>query len=188
MKAPIGVRSVRAHRAAVVGLLGLTSVSFAPRANAVPPITSTDSFDFTVRTTRTSEACGFDVYRRLAGTVTIRLHLNQAGLVVAEEDLSNDTITTWFAPSRGSSFSYRSAGSTQWDYPGGATLGSPATAKITGKSLKVPGQHAGAGMTIYVGTVEAFSPEGVPLVVVGDVVKDVGSPIISAKEVCAALA
>ena len=188
MKLSQGVRSVASQMTVAAGVLVLASVPAASPAGAVPPTTSTSSLDTTVRAPGTSALCGFDVYRRTAGMLTVRLFRNRAGLVVAEEDLDNNLVVTWSAPSRGTSFSYKVIGPLLWDYPGGATFGSSATLAVPGRGTKVPGDHAAAGLAVLVGTVDGFSPEGIPLVSLDDVIKDVGSPVTSASARCAALA
>ncbi|MFN8110251.1 MAG: hypothetical protein U0Y82_10490 [Thermoleophilia bacterium] len=171
-----GARRRRLLPAAGAAAVTATALLMAWPAAAVPPTTTTSTVNTTRRSTSVSNACGTDVYLHLQGTLTVRLFRDQAGLVVHEDDISSDLTGTWSAPALGTSFSYRISGPNQWDYPGGATIGSPAVFKSTGRGDKVPGASADAGQALETGTVDAFTPEGIPLVSLEEIVKFTGSP------------
>jgi hypothetical protein len=117
-----------------------------------------------------SEACGVPVTITLQGTANVLLQRNDAGLVVREHDVLSSFTAVFESPTdlggTGRSFTNRSPGVATFDYGAGATLGSTAVVTLTG----LAGPAAGAGSTVtaglqrLIGTVFAFSPEGIPIV------------------------
>ena len=109
-----------------------------------------------------SNACGFDVTITISRAIDVTLIYNDAGLVVREID-TTPAGTVTFSSTYGS-FSFPSALTGIFTYPGGATLGSTANITFSGLSGHVPGFTASnAGIEIVVNAlVVGFSPEGIP--------------------------
>ena len=117
-----------------------------------------------------SSACGVPVTITIEGTANVLLQRNDAGLVVREHDVLSSFTAVFESPTElggtGRSFTNRSPGVATFDYGDGATIGSTAVITLTG--LAGPAAGAGslvtAGLQRLIGTVFAFSPEGVPIV------------------------
>jgi hypothetical protein len=109
-----------------------------------------------------SEQCGFDVTITISRAIDVTLIYNEAGLVVREID-TTPAGTVRFSSAYGS-FSFPSALTGIFTYPGGATVGSTANIRLTGLSGHVPGLTASnAGIEIVVNAiVVGISPEGIP--------------------------
>jgi hypothetical protein len=109
-----------------------------------------------------SDQCGFDVTITISRAIDVTLIYNDAGLVVREIDTTPAGTVTFSSPY--GSFSFPSALTAIFTYPGGATLGSTANITFTGLSGHVPGFTASnAGIEIVTNAVVVgFSPEGVP--------------------------
>ena len=124
----------------------------------------------------TSAACGTPVYITVTGTYDVTLYYDANGNVVRELDRIPDGTTTFSSPATGKSFTIRGSSVTEVDYHGGATLGSPAVVRLLGfqGSGAGPGTSVSAGQRVWNGTVDDFSPEGIPLVDFG------GDPIFAA--------
>jgi hypothetical protein len=173
--------------AAVVSTLAL-GVALGGHASAAAPIKVSNPVDFTTLAPFTSATCGFDVYQHLVGTFTATA-ITKSGAVVKEIDGAHHARLTWFAPSRGTSYSYPLNSPVKYYYPQGATLGAPAIFTIYGLSEKVPGAPAAAGPAVFNGVVVDFSPDGIPLVITDpEPVKIRGSGGPTVQDRCAALA
>ena len=117
-----------------------------------------------------SAACGVPVTITIEGTANVLLERNDAGLVVREHDVLSSFTSVFESPTglggTGRSFTNRSPGVATFDYGDGATIGSTAVVTLTG--LAGPAAGAGsavsAGLQRLIGTVVAFSPEGIPIV------------------------
>lgn len=144
----------------LAALGALTAISTA----AAQPTTFTEVIDDTRLLPRASAECGFDVYQRLVGTVTVKLFTNRQGSLVRELDLLRGTRIIWFAPSRATSFTYPFNGAAWIDYPQGGTVGAPATLTLTGFQGKVPGQPADAGRAVFAGEVIFVRQDGIPVI------------------------
>jgi len=153
------------------GALALATTAF-----AAPP--SHFSFDNSASgyAPFTSAACGVPVYITTTGTFDITLYYDASGSVVREIDRVPDGTTTFSSPATGKSFTIRGSSVAQADYPGGAVLGGPAIVSFVGfqGSGGGPGTSVTAGHLVWNGTVDDFSPEGIPLVDFG------GDPIFAA--------
>ena len=136
-----------------------------PPASAAPPSKTTTFVDFTFPSTGTSRTCGFAVFMRFVGRITISLHYDANGNVVREFDHASNMRTIFFAPSQGTSYEFPLLGGNLTQlYPEGAVLGAPARVIGTGLVAKVPGQPADAGRSEYEGVIVDFTPEGAPVV------------------------
>jgi hypothetical protein len=156
-------------------------------AEAVTPIHTERTFDVTHRMGGVSGVCGFDVFFRTMGTATATAFLNQDGLVTREIDAGHVT-ATWFAPSTGGSFSYLLNQPLITDYPGGATLGGPATISEQGFGIKTPSEPASAVHAIFSGSVVGFDASGIPIFDITDLIFISGQPVgPTAQGICAAL-
>jgi YD repeat-containing protein len=117
-----------------------------------------------------SDACGVPVTITLAGTARVRLERNDAGLVVREHDVMPSFTAVFESPTdlggTGRSFTQHSPGVATFDYGAGATIGSTAVVTFTGLAGQAagPGSAVSAGLQRLIGTVAAFSPEGIPIV------------------------
>jgi hypothetical protein len=162
----------------------------APTVQAGGPVTvHTDiGGSFTI-----SGVCSFDYTVTFSGTATIKLWLNDAGLVVREQDTAPGSKIT-FASANGS-FSFEGNLISWSDYGSGAVLGGSADVRQIGLFGHVPGYIASdAGQVVFSNAeVIGFNDvEGVavPLTDGGDITKTTGhsnsdDAIVAA--VCAAL-
>ena len=109
-----------------------------------------------------SERCGFDVTITISGALDVTLIYNEAGLVVREIDTTPAATVTYSSPY--GSFSFASALTGIFTYPGGATLGSTANITFSGLFGHAPGFiPSDAGLEIVVNAVVVgFTPEGIP--------------------------
>jgi hypothetical protein len=117
-----------------------------------------------------SNACGVPVTITLQGTANVLLQRNEAGLVVREHDVMPSFTAVFESPNdlggTGESFTQHSPAVTTYDYGAGATIGSIVVVTSTGLGGQAagPGTVVSAGLQRVVGTVVAFSPEGIPIV------------------------
>lgn len=111
-----------------------------------------------------TEICGFPVYVQGEGALTVTLHRDREGRVVRETYSSPGAFVTYFAPTTGESYRFPWIPRDELVYPGGATLGGPATYRLTGMIVNHPGEPPEAGLIVLKGTVAGFSPDGIPLV------------------------
>ena len=136
----------------------------------------------------TSRTCGFDVYRRLAGTFTITGFTRFGSGVVREIDGSHNAVVTVYAPSRGTSYSYPMNAPARYEYPQGGVVGGPSLIISAGFGEKVPGFPASSGQVVFTGVIVALSDEGIPFVSLDpEPIKFTGSPLIMPADRCAAL-
>lgn len=152
-------------------------------AGAQPPESTERAVNATRHLVGLSAACGFRVDIHFEGTITVRLFLNNSGLVVREQDRSN--VTGSFSASTGKSFSYRVA-SERYDYEGGARIGSAAVLTISGADFKVPGNREQAGQLRFSGTVVGFDGD-IPLVELDDLIKSTPTTPTPTEAICEAL-
>ena len=153
-----------------------TALVFAPtvQAGGGPVIVQTDIGDsFTV-----SGACSFDFTVTVTGTATIKLWLNDAGLVVREQDTAPGSKISY--TSANGSFSFEGNLSVKTDYGSGAVLGGTASIHVSGMFGHVPGFIASdAGLDVITNAeVVAFNDvQGaqVPETHGGDLAKVVGN-------------
>jgi hypothetical protein len=159
-------------------LLGVLAVgvalALAPTVQAGGPvIVHADIGDsFTI-----SGLCSFDVTVTISGTATIKLWLNDAGLVVREQDTAPGSTFTY--ASANGSFSFEGNLIAWSDYGSGAVLGSSADVRLSGLFGHVPGYIASdAGQLVFSNAeVIGFNDvEGasVPLTDGGDITKSTG--------------
>ena len=121
--------------------------------------------------------CSFDVTVTITGTATVKLWLNDAGLVVREQDTAPNSRFTY--SSANGSFSFEGNLVSWSDYGSGAVLGGSADVRLSGLFGHVPGYIASdAGQLVLSNSeVIAFNDvEGalVPLTDGGDVTKSTG--------------
>jgi hypothetical protein len=155
------IECVRAKLA--VAVLVLAALGFAPAAAATPPQRFSDDLDLVRFLPGTSSLCGFPVYRELVGRVDATLFFDENGAIVREDDYGVNVRMIYSAPTRGTSFEWAIAGSTQTYYTDGAAPGSAAAVVTQGLVDKVPGSSAAAGQSVYEGTVIDFdSVRGLP--------------------------
>src|SRR4051812_6047541 len=136
---------MRRFIAALVVCLVTLGAGTGDPAFAAVPIRLTEILDFTLVAPVTTAACGFPVYHRITGTFTVTVLTGANGAVTHELDGAKDARQTWFAPTKGTSYSFPFNGSTRYDYPQGATAGAPATLTQNQLFEKVPGHWADAG-------------------------------------------
>ncbi len=117
-----------------------------------------------------SNVCGVPVTITIDGTAHVTLERNNAGLVVAERDMTSSFTEVFESPvslgGTGLSFTNRSPNLVTFDYGSGATIGSTAQITLYGLAGPAagPGSAVAAGLQKLTGTVIGFSPEGVPIV------------------------
>jgi hypothetical protein len=143
--------------AALVALVG-AGASSAQRAvhlsNAIDLNESFEAEDL-------SEQCGFPVTITFSGELDVTLIYNEEGLVVREIDTAPAARTTFSSPY--GSFSFPSALTLIFTYPGGATLGGTANVTFSGLFSHVTGLPSDAGIDIVGDAVViGFTPEGIP--------------------------
>lgn len=115
-----------------------------------------------------SEVCGFPVYVHGEGFLTVTLHYDKDGRLVRETYSSPGAFVTYFAPSTGKSYRFPWMPREEFTYPGGATLGGPATYRLTGMIVNHPGSPPEAGIIALTGTVAGFWSDGAPIVEFND--------------------
>jgi hypothetical protein len=108
------------------GILGATPAWATPPKHLHIPINITFPDD------PLSEACGFDVFDVLAGTIDVTLLYDQSGTLVREIDTFPAFTASFTAPSTGKSIVSRSPVVGITDYTGGGADGTPAVLRVTG--------------------------------------------------------
>ena len=148
------------------------SLVFAPTVSANQPSHFTFTFDDTFLAGGLSAACGFDVFVHLEGTAVAIVFFDKSGTVIREIDTNPSLTVTFSAPSTGNSFTFPSAGTLLTTYTGGAAVGTPALAKVTGLLAGTGSSAPDAGTLTFEAVVIAISPEGIPII---DFVNEIGS-------------
>jgi hypothetical protein len=165
------------------GLLGATP------AWATPPQHFHLPLNFSVRDDAFSDACGFDVFDVGAGNVDITLFYDQSGTVIREIDTFPTFTASFIAPSTGKSIVSRQPAVLIVDYTGGGAVGTPAVARFTGLQFMLQPGVMFAGSQVFDAVVVGHTPEGIPDVLLTDVISQSGNFFSgdTAPLVCAAL-
>lgn len=152
------LRAVAATVCCSAALIG----SAAPGFSAAPG-RFTVTVDSTTFAPRTSQVCGFDVYRHDVGTEVITVFTDSTGSnIVRELDRDPAFKTTWFSPATGKSFSYPDSASLHVDYSG-SNVGDAAVGRFTGVQNGTP--HArSSGEVVVPMVIVGFVPVGSLLV------------------------
>ena len=158
------------RKLALLAAIAIAGVASATAAGAGGPERFTLPIQDTFSAPFMSDACGVPVTITIEGTAHVTLRRNDAGLVVHEHDVASSFTAVFESPlalgGTGLSFTNRSPGVATFDYGSGAAIGSTAVVTLTG----LAGPAAGAGSAVaagyqqLIGTVVAFSPEGIPIV------------------------
>jgi hypothetical protein len=144
-------------------------VAISPAGLAAPPTHIRFDVDFSFFLPRLTARCGFPVYRREVGTISVALFFANDGTTLRRED---DTAAgyrlTYFSPATvpggtGGSFTTPTSASLKTQYPQGAILGAPAVLTFTGLQSHVPGIAPQAGRQVFLGEVVFITPEGIPV-------------------------
>jgi hypothetical protein len=136
-----------------------------------------------------SEACGFDVVDVLAGNIDVTLFYDQSGTLIREIDTFPTGTFSFTAPSTGKSIVSRVPAVGITDYTGGGAVGTPAVARLTGLQFMLQPGVMFAGRQVLAAVVDGHTSEGVPHIMVTDVISQSGN-FFSGDEVplvCAAL-
>ena len=137
-------------------------------------------FSFTFVSGFYTDECGFEVTRTVNSTDTnVTLFYDKSGNIVREQDTSTKGRDSFSAASTGKSFSYPSDGrSIVTEYPEGAFIGAPAIVTFYGMGpINAPGVAPNAGVEVYTATVVDFSPEGIPIWSLEDLIESHGNRV-----------
>jgi hypothetical protein len=165
------------------GLLGAAPAWATPAKHFHVPI------NISVRDDDLSDACGFDVFDVFAGNIDVTLLYDQSGTLIREIDTLPAFTASFTAPSTGKSIVSRSPAVLIFDYTGGGAVGTPAVARVTGLQFMLQPGVMFAGRQVFDAVVVGQSPEGIPDVMLTDVISQSGN-FFSGDEVplvCAAL-
>jgi hypothetical protein len=175
-------------RQLALALAALLAVGLPGAAAAAPSsLTVREQIDFTVLRPFLSGICGYDVYSRLDGTITIVMTFDDAGNPVREVDTGVLT-QTFFAPATGQPVSFPLTVNMFADYQPDGT----AVATITGLFLNV---HATgdqpvrfqAGREVYSAVIIDVRPDGVPIIELIDLLLVNGVDWGALGDICLAL-
>ena len=154
----------RRHRVAVALAAALVICLPGAVGAARPALVVRDEIDFTVKLPFLSATCGYDVFSRLEGTVTVVVTFDDAGNPIREVD-TGALMRTFISPSTGRSVSFPLTVNAVAEYfPDGT-----AVVQTTGLFLSV---HAAggqplrfqAGREVYSAVIVDIRPDGVPIV------------------------
>lgn len=158
-----GVRSViGVRRLACLGVPLLALAVFPTIVAARAPIRDSTTLSFSFTDPLFSAACHTPITITVSGPSKATVFLNQAGLAVREIDTQPSATITYTAPANGTSVTAPLAFVLHTSYPGGATIGSSATAKVSGNIGSFFGPP-GAGQLVFDATVVGFTPAGIPI-------------------------
>lgn len=138
------------------GLLG------AAPAWATPPKHFHLPINVSFRDDDLSAACGFDVFDAFAGTADATLFSDQAGTVIREIDTFPTFTSSITAPSTGKSIVSRAPAVLTTDYTGGAAVGTPAIATVTGLQFMLQPGVMFAGRQVFDAVVVGHGPGVIP--------------------------
>lgn len=111
-----------------------------------------------------TEVCGFPVYVQLDGYLNVTLLYDREGRLLRETYSTPGAFVTYFAPTTEGSYRFPGIPREEFTYPGGATIGGPATYRLTGMIVNHPGVAPEAGQILLRGSVVAITPDGTPIV------------------------
>jgi hypothetical protein len=132
---------------------------------AAPPTFFEADVNRTVVSPVFTAACGFEVSVTEVGTVKATVFASGDGVIVSEIDTQPGYEITFSSSASGKEFSFPFATAFHYEFPDGATAGSPAIVTATGLLDKVPGISAESGRVIYGdATVLFVDANGVPIV------------------------
>jgi hypothetical protein len=117
----------------VVAALGVAATAGAGKPLMVKGVDISDSFV----QPQLSAACGFTVTIGFSARASVTLWTDSSGLVVRELDTAPGSKVTYSSPN--GSFSFEGNLVAHAEYPEGATVGAPATVKLTGLLGHAPG-------------------------------------------------
>jgi len=151
------------------GLLGATP------AWATPPKHFHIPINVSFRDDDLSAACGFDVFDTFAGNQNVTLFSDQAGTVIREIDTFPTFTMAFTAPSTGKSIVSRLPAVLTADYTGGAAVGTPAIATVTGLQFMLQPGVMFAGRQVFNAVVVDHSPEGIPIIAFTSLISQSGN-------------
>jgi hypothetical protein len=165
------------------GLLGATP------AWATPPQHFHIPLNFSFPNDDLSAACGFDVFGVGAGNIDVTLFYDQSGTLIRETDTFPAFTFSFAAPSTGKSIVSRAPVVGITDYTGGGADGTPAVARVTGLQFMLQPGVMLAGRQVLEAVVDGHTPEGIPHIMVTNVISQSGNFFSGdfAGVVCAAL-
>src|SRR5262244_32356 len=145
--------------------------------------------NFTGRDDGLTDACGFDVFDVVTGNIDVTLFYDQSGTLIREIDTFPAFKFFFTAPPTGKSIGSASPVVVHVDYAGGGAVGTPAVVRFTGLQLRLQPGVIFTGRQVFDGVVVGHSPEGIPDVLVTDLISQSGNFFSGDAEavVCAAL-
>ena len=121
--------------------------------------------DITLAQPGLSALCAFSVYRRIVGTVTATLFLDDGGNPVHEIDTSPSLRNTYFSPDTGKSLSFPGTGTLMTDYYSNGTAVASVDGMLT--LVQVPGGGPlllNVGRIVFTADIVGTNADGVPVI------------------------
>ena len=156
----------------VIGIAGALPIPSTAAANSQSRFTFT--IDQTFPAGSLSSTCGFAVFVHFEGTTAANLFFDASGTLTREIDTDPNLTVTFFAPSTGKSFSYRTGGNFVQDYGSGTAIGSHVLATQSGFQGGTGSGPPDAGRLVIDGVIVDVLPEGIPIVQFVEVISAAG--------------